>query len=126
MSGLNKGKIIEVLSLKYPNALSITPYKVKPLSDNFDGALLFNLGRIPKKFKNGIIISLQWHRNWPDYLRVVAFGEYKVNIHGSKVCLPTIQEREDARQTLKNMGLWNKRCENLFKVNMGRKDAANR
>lgn len=126
MQQSEKHKVIKALSDKYPNAISIEPHEIKPLTDKFEGELFFELGKVPKEFKHAIIISIKWYKTWPDYLRAVAFGEYKVNVHGHKITLPTIKEREDARNKLKELNAWSKRCETLFKVNMGRKDAANR
>lgn len=126
MLSSEKHKVIEALAIKYPLAITAVPHEVKPLTDKFVGEIFFDLGKVPKEFKRAIIASILWYKTWPDYLRAVAFGEYKVNIHGHKILLPSIMERENAREELKKINKWNKRCETLFKVNMGRKEAANR
>lgn len=118
--------IISALAERYPDAFSVIPHEVVPLVENIVDAIFYDIGQVPIEYKKRIHAAVSWYMSWPIYVQSVAFGECRRNLSGHRLERPTIAERELARTRLKECGFWTKRMDMVFKVNMGRKEAANR
>lgn len=119
-------EIIKVLAERYPESFFVIPYKVVPLVHDIVHELFADLGHIPKEYKNSLRRALYQYKSSDSYLQSVAFGEYRRNLAGNRIVRTSVSEREEARAQLKERGIWTRRMELLFKVNMGRKEASNR
>ncbi|HHL0958877.1 TPA: ProQ/FINO family protein [Serratia marcescens] len=119
-------EVISALAERYPETISTVPHEVVPLTTEIVGEIFFDLGPLPDEYKTQIRAAIAWYMASPIYLRSVAFGEHRRNLAGNRTERPSIAEREAAREILRERGFWTKRMDMVFKVNMGRKEAANR
>lgn len=119
-------EVISALAERYPGAISTIPHEVVPLTENIIGEIFFDLGQPPVEYRTRIRAAITWYMGSPIYIRAIAFGEHRRNLAGNRMERPSIAERQAARETLRERGAWTKRMDMVFKVNMGRKEAANR
>lgn len=117
--------VIEQLSRKYPDALSTTPYRVKPIADNLESEIFMAIGAVPRQLKRGVYSALAWYRTWPAYLTSVITERGKHNLRGEMIASISATEKIEAANALAARGLLTPRIKKLLKAKTGRMDTTN-
>lgn len=112
--------VIEELSRRYPEALTVIPHKIKPIIDDFEVEIFKDIGSMPRQLKRDVYSAISWYRMRSSYLVALISERGKVNIKGEVADQVTLVEKIEAREELKRRGLWTSRLNKLLKARTGR------
>lgn len=112
---LEKSKeIISYLAAKHPHTFSLSDAQIRPLASTILDEIVFH-ERLPQEVVKTLNRAIIYYKSWTPYLLAVAFNKKKRNLAGIKVEPTTLQEREDARCTLIERGVWSASHEHAFR-----------